>query len=197
MSFDMWIIFCVSAFFSAVSPGPSVVHAIRLSGTRGFKMATASIAGNTLAIIAICTIASVGLSFIKNSTAFHVLRIVGAAYLIYVGIKIFFDDDKNDIVELKSQKSYFKIFTEAVLISITNPKIFIFIAAFFPQFLTPGGDAALQLSIMALTFAFFTSTTLVAYSTVSAFMYKKKSVRTIINRGSGIALVLFGAYTLY
>ncbi|KAF3996980.1 LysE family translocator [Glaciimonas immobilis] len=196
MVLDAWFLFCISAFFSAISPGPSVVHAIRLSGSRGFKVATASILGNIFTIIVVCVIASIGLSFLKNSLAFNVLRIGGALYLIYVGVKIFLEKSTYEESVAPSQKSYFSFFTEAVFISITNPKIFIFIAAFFPQFLTHGGNRMLQLSIMTMTFVFFTSAILVMYSALSSVLYKRKVVRDYINRCSGITLVLFGLYTL-
>lgn len=196
MPFDTWLLFCVSAFFSAASPGPSVVHAMRLSGNSGFKLATASIIGNTLSIIIICAIASAGLAMLSNDRALFFVKLLGSSYLIYVGVKTLFSNDAELIGKDNYKKGYMACMSEAVLISTTNPKIFIFIASFFPQFLSKKYDTTTQLVVMTLTFAFFTSATLVAYSLFSALMYKNKVARTFINKGSGIALILFGGFML-
>lgn len=197
MSFEVWLIFCTAAFFAAASPGPSVIHAIRLSGHHSFGLASASILGNTLAILAICTISSIGLSFLNNPYLLYVLKVFGAFYLIYIGVKSLVSLAKAGELGIATSGKYFSVVKEAILISITNPKIFIFIASFFPQFLNGSKSIPLQLLIMTITFAFFTSGTLVAYSIFSKLMYKNQIARNAINKGSGVALILFGLYTFY
>ncbi|UQY35107.1 LysE family translocator [Pseudomonas fulva] len=197
MPFDSWLIFCLSAFISAASPGPSVIHAMRLSGNNGFKLSTASILGNTLSIFIICAMASSGLVILNNDKAIFIIKTLGALYLIYIGMKILLSSDFQAIENGKVRKSYMTCLIEAALISISNPKIFIFIASFFPQFLSKDYAIAPQLVTMTFTFAFFTSSTLVAYTLFSAVMYKNEVSRAIINKGSGIALVLFGGFMLF
>lgn len=89
MSFKVWLIFCVSAFFAAASLGPNVIHAMKLSGNHGFRLASASILGNTIAILAVCAISSISLSILNNPHVFYVLKVFGVLYLIYIGIKSF------------------------------------------------------------------------------------------------------------
>ncbi|ONN64573.1 LysE family translocator [Herbaspirillum sp. VT-16-41] len=197
MPFDTWILFCVSAFFSAASPGPSVVHAMKLAGNNGFRRATASIIGNTFSIIIICAVASAGLAMLAlDGPSFFLVKLLGALYLIYSGVKTFLAADEELIGKDGRKKAYMACMLEAILISVTNPKIFVFIASFFPQFLSKKYDAATQLVVMTLTFSFFTSATLIAYSLFAALMYKKKLARIFLNRGSGIALILFGGFML-
>lgn len=200
MELKNWLYFCIAAFFAAISPGPSVFHAMKVAGIEGFKSSTASILGNTISILLICIISSTGLILVADySKFFYVLKIIGALYLVYIGLKFFIKIKPSNInnIEILNIKSFYKNnFLESVTISLLNPKIFIFIAAFFPQFLSESGDKLTELFIMTITFVFFTSTTLLLYVLISRLFCKNKITQVIIEKGSGVALIIFGVFTL-
>lgn len=169
---------------------------MRYASSHGFRHATASILGNTLAILLVCVVASAGLAFISGSTVFTLLKWTGALYLIYLGVRIFRDKGGMWTARDALQTSYARIAAEAFALSLANPKILVFIAAFFPQFLIVGNNESLQFTVMTLTFAFFTSSTLVLYTSVSSWLFRKSEKSAWMNRVSGAALIGFGGYML-
>jgi homoserine/homoserine lactone efflux protein len=101
----------------------------------GSRKAVATILGdlsaNTLQIL----LASLGLATIITTSAsvFNAIKWVGVAYLIYLGIsKLLSKAGTNNLLEEKREKSFFKLYSEGFLMSASNPKAIVFIAAFFP-----------------------------------------------------------------
>lgn len=196
MRLDIWLLFCVSAFVAAASPGPSVVHAVRYATNHGFKRASASICGNTGAILLACITASAGIALISKPAVLTPLKWAGAIYLMYLGIRMYFSKDSIEKENAHSPESYLHILRDAFLLSLSNPKIIIFIAAFFPQFLNSSGNSSLQFTIMSLTFSFFTATTLVFYTATASKLFRNPKFGAMVNRFSGIALVGFALFML-
>jgi threonine/homoserine/homoserine lactone efflux protein len=84
-----------------------------------------------------------------------VLKFVGAAYLIYLGLKVWRDKSSFQVASsaLSDRKSNLKLFLEAFFVSVTNPKAILVITALFPQFMRAEGIDMLEISILSITYA--------------------------------------------
>ena len=147
-------LFVLASVVVLLIPGPAVIYIVTRSIDQGRKAgivsALGAAAGNSVHVLA----AAFGLSALLASSAiaFSVVKYVGAAYLIYLGIKRLLT--KEELKEGEPRRAPLtKIFRQAVVICILNPKVALFFLAFFPQFLDPAAShPTLQLLGMGFTF---------------------------------------------
>ena len=139
MDTSTWLIFLAVAFVAIASPGPAILLAISNSLTHGFKSVIISSLGNIAGLFILSSAAIFGLgAILKTSTSlFLIIKIIGAAYLIYLGIKQW--RSKTDLFagtsSNKKQRTRKRLFIEGFLIAVTNPKAVLFFTALFPQFI--------------------------------------------------------------
>jgi threonine/homoserine/homoserine lactone efflux protein len=101
------------------------------------------------------TAAAVGLSalLVSSATAFTVVKLAGAAYLIGLGLVTLFRRTKREDVEVPPERRLRRIFAQGIVVNVLNPKTALFFLAFLPQFVDPGrGTVALQFVVLGLTF---------------------------------------------
>lgn len=157
MSLETWLLFVAVSLIPAVSPGPGVLLAISNTLRFGRDATLASASGNTLGLILIGFAVAFGFGAIMSTSAlaFTVLKFAGAAYLIYLGIKVWRDKSSFNSLEgcLANRKSHRALFSQALLVSITNPKAILVITALFPQFMRGTGFDLEQTLILSLTYA--------------------------------------------
>ncbi len=200
MDLSTWLLFIVVASVAILSPGPAILLAISNSLQYGFKTVLLSSAGNITGLLMLSSAAIFGLgAVLKTSTnLFLILKIVGALYLIYLGVKQwrskvnYFSDQQHNKQKWKSNRF---IFLEGFLIAITNPKAILFFTALFPQFINLKSDLASQFLIMTFTFmsmSFLVLSTygLLAYKTKKWFSSHKRAIW--FNRTVGSLFVLLG-----
>ncbi len=189
MSFDNFILYSITAFLAAISPGPSVIFAINTAAHHGMRLALLSALGNTTAILILSVISAIGLGTIIGASdiLYNMIKLIGSLYLIYLGIKIFFETgilinkNMNSLHPLRS-----KIFFRSFWISMGNPKIILFLISLFPAFIEQEDNQAVQLAILSLTFVFFTFSTLVIYILFSNFFLKKIKNNSLITKFSSL-----------
>jgi homoserine/homoserine lactone efflux protein len=159
MSLSLWLLFCASALVTAFSPGPAVLLAVTNAAALGMRKALLSSAGNAAGVFVVSAIAMLGLGALLKTSAwlFGALKIVGAAYLIYLGIRqwrsrlnIF--DRVVDTAGVREQTSV-QLFLQGLLVATTNPKSILFFTALLPQFMTPHAPLLRQFFALTLTFA--------------------------------------------
>jgi threonine/homoserine/homoserine lactone efflux protein len=93
----------------------------------------------------------------QSATAFSVVKYVGAAYLIYLGIKALLDRESFAMVGETAPARLGRVFSQAVASNVLNPKVALFLLAYLPQFADPiAGSVAPQLLALGLTFALLT-----------------------------------------
>jgi threonine/homoserine/homoserine lactone efflux protein len=135
---DLWL-FVLSGFLLNITPGPDTLYIVARSSSQGWRagaVAALSIGAGTLVHIAA---AALGLSAIlaASATAFSVVKIVGAAYLLYVGISLIRaagkDQSRQGAVIVRAA-SIREIFVQGFLTNVLNPKVALFFLAFLPQF---------------------------------------------------------------
>jgi len=154
MSLDIFIAFLSTVLVFMITPGPS--HLLMLSNSIqcGFKKSLATAAGDLSANFLQMIVASLGLvSLIKNAQEFFVLvKWLGVAYLIYMGLKLFFSESPRDLVKTKPLRSSSSLFWQGFMTSAVNPKAVIFFAALFPQFINPTEPLLTQFAVLSLTY---------------------------------------------
>nr|WP_319383053.1 LysE family translocator [uncultured Roseibium sp.] len=157
MSFELWLVFIAVSLLPAVSPGPGVMLAISNTLRFGRNATLASATGNAagLVIIGYAVAFGFGALMATSALAFTVLKFIGAAYLIYLGLKIWRDKSGFHVTDTSQAigKSGWKLFLEALLVSVTNPKAILVITALFPQFMRSGRIDLVEISILSFTYA--------------------------------------------
>ena len=141
-----------------ISPGPDMIYVISRGVAHGRKAGMLSAVGVVCGILVHTTAAAFGLTLILQTSAFAFLfiKFVGAAYLLYLGIKAWRDQSTFRLELAASTTTSNALFWQGVLSNVLNPKIAIFFLAFLPQFVDRGGGhITLQMVILGLTFACF------------------------------------------
>ena len=153
----LYRLFVVTAVVILLIPGPAVVYILTRSvvqgRTAGFVSALGIGVGNMFHVVA----ATLGLSALlaSSAVAFSVVKYVGAAYLIVIGIRRLLNGDEGE-GEDRAPRSLRKIFVQGVIVNVLNPKIALFFLAFLPQFVDPArGGVAWQIFFLGLTLALF------------------------------------------
>ena len=213
MEFSSWLLFIVVGTAAVASPGPAILLAISNSVRFGMGKVLLSTLGNISGLFILSTAAIFGLGAIfKTSTSlFLLVKIIGAVYLIYLGIRQFrstvnFFADQADVIKSKNgqekknrNKSNLKIFSEGFLIAITNPKAILFFTALFPPFINTEKGLPQQFLIMTFTFMAMSFICLMSYGLLANkaknwFGYGNRA--TWFNRTLGSVFVFIGAGVL-
>src|SRR4026209_2805413 len=153
-----FLFFAFASLMLNITPGNDMLYVATRSTSQGVKAGVVSALGIAGGCIVHLIAAGIGLSAIiaNSAIAFNIIKYVGAAYLIYLGVKAFLSKQNNFTIDKKiEQKSLSKIFWQGVFTNVLNPKVALFFLAFLPQFIHPGkGNTALQILLLGLWFNF-------------------------------------------
>jgi threonine/homoserine/homoserine lactone efflux protein len=202
---DSFLLFAGATLLLNITPGPDMVYVTGRAmsdGIRGGMVASLGIAGGLLMHIAALA-AGVATLLAANPFAYTVIRLAGAAYLIWLGVDAFRDVGANGVVRLPQAENPRRIFTLGVLTSALNPKIALFFLALLPQFTDPArGNAAVQLVVLGLWFiASGTVVNLLVVTAVSrgASRWRREDLNagetrvSLLKRITGVLLIVLGA----
>ncbi|WP_375749905.1 LysE family translocator [Vibrio sp. HN007] len=204
MSFEGAVTFFVAIFIFSVTPGPGVFAILARALVSGARSCLALALGMVASDLVYLILACFGLATIAENWAevFIVIRYVGAAYLIYLGYKMFKAlPATRDAIESGEYKAHgsskVSSFIQGFLISASNPKVILFYIAFLPTFIDltslKAEDIVLisVLSSIALTMGLM----LIAYSAMrAAALLKTPVAHKRLNRGAGGIMILAGTY---
>jgi threonine/homoserine/homoserine lactone efflux protein len=145
-----WIVFFTAAFALNISPGPDIAYIVSNTVARGKRHGFAASFGVCSGAVVHVLAAAFGLSAIlaASALAFSVVKWVGAAYLIYLGIHALMTAGSGFAIDgtVRNGRSTFSIFRQGFMIDVLNPKVAVFFMAFLPQFADPAlGHVPLQL----------------------------------------------------
>jgi homoserine/homoserine lactone efflux protein len=183
------------------TPGPAVLFIMTQSTLHGWRKAAFSALGNIMGLFCMGILTVTGLGAILNTSEiiFNAVKYFGAAYLIYLGVRLFFQKGLN----FQSTESHpvavhvpsARIFFQAFGVAVSNPKAIVFLTALFPQFLNIDAPLIPQFfilifTLMTLSFSFLMFYALVAHKAKTWFA-KSGRVR-IVSRASGAIFVGFG-----
>lgn len=156
------LLFIISGLLLNMVPGPDSVLIMARSATQGWRAGSAAALGIGSGTFVHIFAAALGLSAVlaTSSTAFAVVKYIGAAYLLYVGISLI-RSKKQRVSESKKtlaappSLSYKRIFIQGFLTNVLNPKIAVFFLAFVPQFISPDStNKALAFIVLGCIFNF-------------------------------------------
>lgn len=150
MPASLWI-FVAAAVVLLVTPGPSVLFIIARSVDQGVRAGLVSVAGLALGGVVHVTAAGLGLSAIllSSALAFATVKYVGAAYLVYLGLRTLMSARATAELGSPVRQPLKRIFRDAVVVQILNPKAALFFFAFLPQFVDSNrGSPLLQILLL-------------------------------------------------
>jgi threonine/homoserine/homoserine lactone efflux protein len=146
--------FITASVVLLLTPGPAVLYIITRSVEQGRRAGLVSVLGIEAGGLFHVVAAAVGLSAIllSSALAFDIVKYLGAAYLIFIGIRTLRAKDAPTGIKI-ARKSHRQLFTQGVIVNILNPKLALFFFAFLPQFVDPArGAVGLQFLILGLIF---------------------------------------------
>lgn len=197
ISLSTLITVAIASFLLAVVPGPTVTviitNSLRAGTKAGFLNILGTVCGGSLLVL----ILAFGLNAVVAlvGVAFFWIKLAGAAYLIWLGIKLLLSDGNLE-VSGKSKDPVIGYFWQGFLVIITNPKALFFFGAFIPQFIDPSGDAFTQTIMLGFVFITIASLTDCFYAILAgqAGSWLTKSNVRIAEVGSGLCLILGGIW---
>lgn len=167
MSATSWVLFCSLALLTAFSPGPAVLLAVSNAAAHGARRALIGSVGNALGVFLVAATAMLGLGALLKTSAwlFGALKLAGAAYLIWLGIRqwrarddLFARAPAPAAAGSPQSPLLRNMFLQGLLVASTNPKSILFFTALLPQFMR--ADAPLLPQFFALTLSFAACTVL-------------------------------------
>lgn len=152
MTLAVWLAFLLASLLIAITPGPGAVISMSTGIRHGYWSALSVIAGLQAAILIHLSIVGLGLGAVlaASELAFSLVKFVGAAYLVWLGIQKWRAPAipvDTGLAPVRRQG----LFLQGLLVNLTNPKAVIFIGALVPQFVNPGAPALPQYSLIAAT----------------------------------------------
>lgn len=139
MSFEIWLAFVAASTALLLIPGPTVLLILSYAIGQGERVALATVAGVALGdfIAMSASLAGLGALVLASATLFTVLKWVGAAYLVYLGLKLFKSASTASLgdLEIVKKTTSMTVFGHAVAVTALNPKSIVFFIAFVPQFI--------------------------------------------------------------
>jgi threonine/homoserine/homoserine lactone efflux protein len=165
MTLSTYLLYLAAVALLVLTPGPTMLMSMTNAIAHGAPKAMASASGSITAALGMILLSSLGLGAVlaASDTAFWILKLVGGAYLIYLGVKTFRSPVSSfDLPTASAQAGVSKrrLYLQGVMVGASNPKALLFFAAFFPQFVDGQLPWAPQFAILAITFVVFEFTTL-------------------------------------
>jgi threonine/homoserine/homoserine lactone efflux protein len=194
-------LFLAAGVLLNLTPGPDTVYIVGRSIAQGREAGVASALGICVGSIFHTCAAALGLSAIlaTSSVAFVAIKLLGGAYLIFLGIKLLLDRRRQ--LSLPSnfrQRTSAAAFRQGVLTNVLNPKVALFFLAFLPQFIDPATNNKI-LAFVTLGFTFVTTGTiwcLILAWFASSFSDRLRASETVglwVNRAIGALFIFLGA----
>ncbi len=201
MTVQSWLIYLSLVFIATSTPGPAVVFIMTNSTLHGWKKSVFAALGNIVGLLFLGIIAISGLGTILKTSVivFSVIKYAGAAYLVYLGIKMIIQksgdltpiDNPSGVKDVTAKK----IFLQAFGVAVSNPKAVVFLTALFPQFIDIQKVIIPQFIILISILMLFSFCFLMSYALLAhkARIWLKKPERlTSVNRIFGSVFIGFG-----
>lgn len=195
MPLDHYLAFVAASAILLAIPGPTVLLVISYALGHGRRAALGTVAGVTLGDFTAMTASMLGLGalLLASAMVFTVLKWIGAAYLIYLGIRLWrapVDGVASGALEPATNSR--RIFLHAYAVTALNPKSIVFFVAFLPQFLDMAAPMPTQMAIFEATFLVMATLNAIAYGVMAAAArrtVRKPAVQRAVNRTGGSLLI--------
>jgi threonine/homoserine/homoserine lactone efflux protein len=193
-------LFLASAVVLAITPGPGIFYVLArtIKGGRaeGYTSAAGTAVGGLFHVVA----AALGLSVIlaTSAAAFSIVKYVGAAYLIYLGVRALLSKDDLPDAGTDTRRNSRQAFYQGITTEALNPKTALFFLAFIPQFVNPQGSVVLQFMLLGSISVFLNTSVDVIVATLAGPIGAQLRKRAKLRKGqrifSGLSLIALGAF---
>ena len=193
-------LFLTAAVILAVTPGPGIFYVLTRSLKGGRGEGYASAFGTAIGGLFHVVAAAFGLSAIlaTSATAFNVVKLMGAVYLIYLGVRTLLRKDASFEIEAGQQRQNRRAVLQGILTEMLNPKTALFFLAFIPQFVNPNGAVVAQFILLGCISVFLNTAVDVVVATMAGPIGQQLQKRARLRKGqrlfTGGSLITLGAY---
>ncbi|MAM76646.1 LysE family translocator [uncultured Tistrella sp.] len=205
MSPETWIAFAAASAALLVMPGPTVLLVISYALSHGRRTAGAVVGGVALGDLTAMTasMAGMGALLATSATVFTIVKIAGAAYLVWLGLKLWRAPVAVDAAGLvaeapPAETRLGRVFLHAWLVTALNPKGIVFFVAFLPQFIDPTAPLLPQMAILEATFIGLAILNVSLYGLAAARarrVIRRPAVQRAVNRTGGTLMIGAGLAT--
>ncbi|MBD3663812.1 LysE family translocator [Sulfitobacter aestuariivivens] len=200
MTFDLWLTFVAASTALLLIPGPTVLLVLSYALSKGRSVAMASAAGVALGdLVAMsASLAGLGALVMASATLFLALKWVGAAYLIWLGVRLLRSAPSAGLAVPAADVDARHVFGHAAAVTALNPKSIAFFIAFVPQFITPTAPLLVQFAILTATFVGLAALNALAYALLADRLRQvigRPSVLVWLTRTGGATLIGMGLLT--
>jgi threonine/homoserine/homoserine lactone efflux protein len=201
MTFESWAAFTAASAVLLIIPGPTVLLVVSYALGQGWRTVLPMTVGVALGDFTAMTLSMLGLGALlaASATLFTILKWVGAAYLVYLGIRLWRAGGTLDAAPRTDAVSAAKMLGHAWLVTALNPKSITFFVAFLPAFLDPQADFLTQMVVFETTFLVLAFANAFGYALVAArargFVANPRAIG-IVNKVGGGLLIGAGAATV-
>jgi len=182
----------------SIVPGPSVTVVVANSLARGTKAGLLTILGTEIAMLSMVFVVAIGMDAVMTvvSEAFTVIKLVGAAYLIWIGWKMFNATGRLEMGQAGDRLPLLRYVWQGALINWSNPKTLLFLGAFLPQFVDTSRPAFGQIMVLGLIVMVVATATDCVYAVLAG---RAREVLTaarvrLMSRVSGVILMIGGIW---
>jgi len=202
MDLNLWLAFVAASFVLLIIPGPTILLVLSYAISQGRKVALATAAGVAFGdfIAMSASLLGLGALVLASASLFVVLKWIGAAYLIYLGIKLYRSAAGASLGDLTSKSALPArgVFGHAATVTALNPKSIVFFIAFVPQFIRPENPLLPQFAILISTFVSLAALNALAYAVLADRMrarIERPKVVANLTRFGGCVLIVMGVAT--
>ncbi len=194
MAFELWLAFTLATIVLLLIPGPTVLLVVSYALGQGLRTALPMAVGVALGDFTAMTLSLLGVGALLAASAavFTIVKWIGAAYLVWLGIKLWRAGGSLAAEPRSTGVSAAKMLGHAWLVTALNPKGITFFVAFLPQFLSPHADFLTQMAVLEATFLTLAFINALGYALVAArargFLKSARALR-IVNRVGGSCLI--------
>jgi len=200
MSPEILLAFIAACILLGLTPGPNMSLILASTLTSGLRAGLTTLAGTTTGLALLVAAAAAGMSSVMvfMSEWFDVIRWIGAFYLVYLGARqLWLLRRRMAGAALPPRRAGANLYLEGVLVSLSNPKVLLFLGAFLPQFIDPARDPVWQLSVLAVLFVAVLAAVDVAYTlAVARARATFDAARLRLLDGAAGVLLLLGGLAL-
>jgi threonine/homoserine/homoserine lactone efflux protein len=201
MTFESWAAFTAASAVLLIIPGPTVLLVVSYALGQGWRTVLPMTVGVALGDFTAMTLSMLGLGALlaTSATLFTILKWVGAAYLVYLGIRLWRAGGTLDAAPRTDAVSAARMLGHAWLVTALNPKSITFFVAFLPAFLDPRADFLIQMVVFETTFLALAFANAFGYALVAArargFVANPRAIG-VVNKVGGGLLIGAGAATV-
>ncbi len=201
MTLDIWVAFVVTSSALLAVPGPTVMLVVSYAFGQGRSTGWATVPGVTIGdfIAMTVSLAGAGAILATSATLFMVLKYAGAAYLIWLGIKLWrAKPEFGELPDTLASSTRTSMFWNSLTVTALNPKSIVFFIAFVPQFINPTKAALPQFAILEATFLTLAAANVAVWAMLAGHLrsrFNRPATLQVVNRIGASFLIGAGLLT--